>query len=251
MSELRIKSLYAKRSPSLEQEMNFFKEHLCYLCLQPCALSQGFCELCTQDFMCASQYSCCLQCGVLTPEGSERCGKCLSQPPAFDYSTHLYGYDPQTRFLLKRFKYYHKLNILDWLSPAMAQAILNHPLRASLTLPQYLVPVPLHSWRLIRRGFNQSTFIARHLSKTLNIPLLLGKVKRIRPTPQQAKLSMKERQYNMEQAFAIPASAPQLDHVAIVDDLMTTGATANALAKLLKQKCQTKIVEVWTLMRAM
>jgi ComF family protein len=132
----------------------------------------------------------------------------------------------------------------------MVEAIYNHPLRQEINLPEYLIPVPLYVLRLIQRGFNQSTCLGKQLSKTLDIPLLLGKIKKIRPTPQQAKLKMKDRHHNLAGAFSLNFPLPQSDHVAIVDDLMTTGATVNEIAKLLKQHCGTKIVEVWTLMRA-
>jgi ComF family protein len=131
-------------------------------------------------------------------------------------------------------------------------------MRHHLPLPQALIPVPLHRWRLLKRGFNQSTLIARQLSRAFHIPLYANLFTRNRSTTQQSKLAFQFRQKNIKGAFSIKAqttplffSENKIEHVAIVDDVMTTGATAQALAKLLKQECKVQHVEVWTLMRAL
>ena len=114
--------------------------------------------------------------------------------------------------------------------------------------PEYLIPVPLHRNRYRQRGFNQAIEIAQSLSRELAIPLNLNACVRLRDTPHQIDLSAKQRRKNMKHAFAARGLST-IRHVAIVDDVMTTGATASELAIALKNAGVDR-VDVWVCARA-
>ena len=110
-------------------------------------------------------------------------------------------------------------------------------------LPEAILPIPLHPKRLRQRGFNQSVELARPLAKQLGIPLLLTQVARQRHTDEQKKLAAAERQHNLEQAFRL--TRPLLyKHIAIFDDVVTTGATCAELEALLIDQGVEK-VQIW------
>lgn len=110
-------------------------------------------------------------------------------------------------------------------------------------LPEAILPVPLHPKRLRQRGFNQSVELVRPLAKQLQLPLLLRQVIRQRPTDEQKKLAAAERQHNLEQAFQLVQPLPY-KHIAIFDDVVTTGATCAELEALLSNHGVEKI-QIW------
>lgn len=121
-------------------------------------------------------------------------------------------------------------------------------------LPALLVPVPLHAARWRERGFNQAAAIARYAGHLLEIPVMRHGVVRVRDTPSQTTLDVNARRRNVHGAFALRAGSP-LDrllaagHVAIVDDVITTGSTMNELRRLLLA-AGVRRVEVWAVARA-
>jgi ComF family protein len=117
----------------------------------------------------------------------------------------------------------------------------------SKSLPEVLLPVPLHRKRLLDRGFNQAFEIARALSQLLDIPVDSHALSRIRDTDSQSGLSANQRQKNILKAFAYEASTPY-SHVAVVDDIITTGSTANEITKTL-HRTGVEQVEIWGLAR--
>ncbi len=116
------------------------------------------------------------------------------------------------------------------------------------TLPQILIPVPLHASRLRSRGFNQSLEIARAIHRALDLQLLPQAARRIRDTEDQIGKSAVERRRNVRGAFEITRSLDEL-HVALLDDAMTTGATLTELAKLCRAAGAAR-VEAWALAQA-
>ena len=110
-----------------------------------------------------------------------------------------------------------------------------------------LIPVPLHRSRQFMRVFNQSEVLARDLAKALRIPLSVRALRRVRRTPAQSGLSAQNRRRNLTGAFR--AGSMQAKHVALVDDVMTTGATAGECARVLK-RAGVELVSVWVAARA-
>ena len=119
--------------------------------------------------------------------------------------------------------------------------------------PELIIPVPLHIKKLRKRGFNQSILIAKWVSQAFNIPMDLKIIQRHQLTPAQVDLSRSERLKNLKNAFKFinknKFKLSNIRHVALIDDVMTTGATVNEISKILKQAGVEKI-EVWCLARA-
>jgi ComF family protein len=132
-------------------------------------------------------------------------------------------------FLIKALKFQGRLTVArllgDWLSEALADR--------SNPLPQAIIPVPLHAARMRERGFNQALEIARPIARRLGIPMLPNAVSRIRHTAPQMGLDARTRRSNIHGAFIV--SQPiQLQHVAILDDVVTTASTVAEIAKVLR-----------------
>jgi ComF family protein len=115
-------------------------------------------------------------------------------------------------------------------------------------MPDCLVPVPLHKARYRERGFNQSIEIARATGKALHIPIDVHCCIRHRDTPHQTQLTAKQRRTNMKNAFSVCKPIPA-QHIAIIDDVMTTGSTVHELAVVLKKSGVAR-VDVWVCARA-
>ena len=172
------------------------------------------------------------------------CGKCLKKQPAFDLVISPYLYLDPLRLAVSRFKFHSDLVQGRFLSQLLEQRLQKNPGHT----PDSLIPVPLHSSRLRQRGFNQSLEIANYLGKQLNIKVDRHSCQRTRQTKPQSELSEKLRSKNLRGAFEIKLKRTYR-HVAIVDDVMTSGATVNELAKALK-KAGVEKVDVWSVCRA-
>jgi ComF family protein len=165
------------------------------------------------------------------------------EPPPFDACQAAFHYKEPIRHLIQGIKYGRRHAVGRLLGQLVA-----HRLANLAPPPEVILPVPLHRGRYRERGFNQSVEIARHLSRVLHIPLDLHAVIRHRPTLPQVRLSMEERAKNVRGAFSLrrPITAR---HVAIFDDVVTTGATVAAIAELLRRQGMERI-EVWAVARA-
>ncbi len=155
-----------------------------------------------------------------------RCGACLSRAPAYDHVCAPFIYAFPVDALVQGLKYRGMLALAPVLGGAIAGSLDERP--------DVLVPMPLAGERLRERGFNQSLEIARHLARISGITLMPQACRRVRNTPPQAALPWKERAKNIRRAFVCDDDFAGR-HVAIVDDVMTTGATLNELARNLKQ----------------
>lgn len=168
----------------------------------------------------------CPICAQTTPDG-QVCGHCLAHPPHFDrtHARWVYGF-PVDR-LVQALKYGHQLAAARFLGGGLLTAAPAAPV-------DLLLPVPLSAGHLRTRGFNQAVEIARPLAKSLRIPLALDACVRSVETATQASLPWKERQKNIRGAFECRVDLTG-KHVAVIDDVMTTGATLNELARTLKK----------------
>nr|WP_058513979.1 ComF family protein [Legionella santicrucis] len=170
------------------------------------------------------------------------CGHCIKKPPSFDRAIINYTFEEPLRSLLHQFKYHDGLYLTSFLSHLIFKS-----LSSQADMPQCLLPVPMHPQRIKRRGFNQAAVLARSLAKKLQLPCDLFSCQKILNTQPQAGLDEKQRRKNLRSAF-ITQQLPY-QHVAIIDDLLTTGNTANELACTLK-KSGVKQVDVWCCARA-
>jgi len=171
------------------------------------------------------------------------CPACLRQPPPFDAALAPLIYAGPVRHLLTAFKFHGHLSH----GMPLAWHLLASVKGRGDTLPQALLPVPLHPRRLRERGYNQSLELARVLARALGLPLLTHALVRARLTPPQMTLPEAARATNVRGAFAVRGGVPE--HVALVDDVLTTGATAAELTRVLKRQGSAR-VEVWCACRS-
>ena len=188
----------------------------------------------------------CPSCSRALPVGHDTqfCGRCQRHPPSFEATTALFHYRPPIDYLVKRMKFAGELTLVPVLASLLAARLRTR----AAALPELLIPVPLHRTRLRERGFNQATELARRLGRELNIKTGLHCCQRHRNTQPQSLLSPTARRINLRNAFSLH-NTPPARHVAIVDDVMTTGHTSNELARVLKQS-GVEQVEVWVIARA-
>lgn len=213
----------------------------CLLCGDRPGAGGLLCQECLADL--PGLDGACPACGRPRP-GSTPCGPCLQRRPIHDRLIAAYRYQFPVDDLIRGFKYHGRLGICDALAPALARGIDD---RLGSHLPQVMLPVPLHRWRLYRRGFNQSLEIARRLNRSLGIPIDTRLLRRHRATREQARLGPAERRRNLRRAFVLNGECTY-DCVAIVDDVVTTGATVTELARLLRRH-GVKEIQVWALAR--
>ena len=194
----------------------------------------------------------CVRCGIPfefldeTEIQESICGGCMKYSPIYGMARSALVYDDASRDVVLGFKHGDQIHaapcFVPWLERAGADI---------LTQADFLVPIPLHRWRLLKRRFNQSAIIAQHLSKRTKIPFILNALERVRATPVQGYLQPKERKKNVKNAFAVPEDIiPKIrnNHIVLIDDVFTTGATVSECAKaLLKNGAGT--VDVLTLAR--
>ncbi len=159
------------------------------------------------------------------------CGACLKNPPIFDKARSALAYDDTSRNIILAFKHADQtqsvLSFLPWLKRA-GEGVLKDA--------DYLVPVPLHRWRILRRRFNQSALMAQYLSSETKIPSLLDCLLRVRATKTQGYLQADQRKKNVRNAFEMnPKRAQDIanKHIVLIDDVYTTGATVSECTKVL------------------
>ena len=159
------------------------------------------------------------------------CGSCLKNPPLYSRARSALVYDDFSRDIILGFKHGDQIQSAPTFVPWLEQAGCE-----ILQQADYLMPVPLHYRRLFRRRFNQSGVMAQHLSRKTKIPVLLEGLERVRSTPVQGHLRVKERQKNVKNAFRVPDKVlPTIRHknIVLIDDVFTTGATATECTKVL------------------
>jgi len=176
--------------------------------------------------------------------GDTICGECQNHPPAFDGAQAVFRYASPVDKLIQQLKYHGRLELSRVLGGYLAE----HLLTLDDLLPDVVIPVPLHVSRLRERGYNQSLEIARFIARRLHVPLDWESAKRVRPTAPQAELPRDQRRKNVRGAFTT-SDVFFGRRVAIVDDVMTSGHTVNALAESLRRS-GAHDVRVWVVARA-
>lgn len=173
----------------------------------------------------------CHRCGVpLKATDSETCGACLARPPRLDRIRAAVAYGEISRSIALRLKYGRKVGLARTMSRYM------RPLIGDMPPDAILVPVPLHRSRLWTRGFNQSAIVAKALSRRTGLPVAVDALRRVRRTPPLKGLSLRQRRRTVAGAFrADPRAQLRGRTIVLIDDVLTTGSTANACARALKR----------------
>lgn len=213
-------------------------------CLLCSARGHGRLSLCAA---CAAEMPrnevCCTRCALPLAAPAALCGHCQKHAPPWDAAWVPFRYEWPLAPLEARFKFGADLAAGRTLSALWADAL------PPTELPQAVVPVPLHHSRLRRRGYNQALELARPVAQYLGVPLRRDALRRVRATGAQTDLNAIQRRRNVRGAFAVSAADRLPAHVAVLDDVFTTGATLGECARVLKRAGVTR-VDVWALARA-
>lgn len=207
----------------------------CLTCDAPVGAPGQFCSACFRRTQFVTD-PCCAGCGL--PFGaagqggaSGHCAECRAEPPPWTTARAALLYDDQARRILLPFKHGDRVETARALAPHMARAG-----AALLREADWLVPVPLHRWRLLGRRYNQSALLAQALARLTGRPTVLDGLRRIRPTASLGTLSRRDRRAEVAGAFLVRETrrAQLADaRVLLIDDVLTTGATAGACARAL------------------
>lgn len=214
---------------------------ICILCHQFHRDNTAVCQFCIALLPHFTQSCTHCACPLFDPHYS-LCGRCIKKKPAIDKTLIQYHFEEPLRSLIHQFKYHQQIHLASFLADLIV-----HAWQKEKTRPQCLIPVPLHPQKTRQRGFNQSLLLTKHVAKKTQVPYDLTVCKKIKNTVAQASLNSQERTKNLKGAFQINANT--YEHVALIDDLLTTGSTANELATLLK-RAGVKTVELWCCARA-
>lgn len=218
----------------------------CLLCDEATDTALAICTNCEAELPWLGGH--CQVCALPLPSHGLVCGACLKKPPSFSKVEVPWRYAFPIDSLITRFKHQAKWPLGRLLGELLSHHLL-HALDEGLPKPDLLLPVPLADKRQRQRGFNQATLLSEWLSPLLQVPLQAHWLQRIIDTPAQQQLDAATRKRNLRKAFALaPGSAVSGLHVALVDDVLTTGATAESLARLLK-KAGARRVDVYCLAR--
>ena len=212
-----------------------FKQN-CLLCASPETNNHALCEACLNELP-YSPASSCPQCGLSS--NGLICGSCLNSTPDFDATHAVFIYTFPIDAMMQRYKYGNMLHLSKTFGQLLAQ-------KTNCDTVDLIIPMPMHPARLKERGFNQALEIAKILGKE---KLDYKSAIRQKLTPPQASLPFKERVKNIKGAFQVNNDLTG-KRIAIIDDVMTTGASLNELAKTLK-KAGASHVECWIVARTL
>jgi len=234
----------------IKQLLDLLYPRRCVLCQNLCTSKPpsetDLCPSCQKDLPLIGQA--CHQCGIPlhTTQKQLLCGQCLQHPPAYDHVISIYHYQNPLVWLIQQMKFKKKPGIANLLGHLMAA----HIKHRKPALPDAIIPVPLHFKRQLERHFNQSEEIAKVIAKNLNCYLDTQYLERHKQSLQQSGLDAAQRKRNVRGIFRITNKMKNnYHHVAIIDDVMSTGSTVNEIAKTLK-KSGIERTDVWVLARA-
>lgn len=225
-------------SPSLRRVIGALLPQDCLLCAAP-SRDSLLCPACA-DGLPLLETPRCPVCAAPSP-GGLTCGACLKAAPAFDATLAVWRYGFPIDRLVQSLKFEHRLALAGFFAEAMAAG--------PTPMADWLIPVPLSAGRLRERGFNQAIEIARPLAARFGLPLLVDGCRRSAETLPQTSLPWKERRRNVRNAFECRLDLTGKS-VAVVDDVMTTGATLDEFARTLKRHGASRVTN-WVVARAL
>jgi ComF family protein len=215
----------------------------CLLCHQPADRQQDLCGVCKNDLPILPQT--CPRCAKIFRQPgfpALACGGCLRKPPPFDAAFALFAYEKPVTKLIMELKFHERLLNARILGELMLEAIRTRWYH-NKPLPDVIIPMPLHVTRLRERGFNQALEITRPIARSLKIPVDITSCVRQKATAPQARLAAERRAQNLRNAFLVRGNFAGR-HIALLDDVTTTGHSINALASAFK-KAGAPRIDVW------
>lgn len=229
-----------------KQKVNSVKQGgLCVACLSPNAFN-GLCQPCRDDLPVNRWHCRCCALPLAYPSSELLCGDCLKHPPPFETSFVPWRYQYPLDGMIGRYKYNGQRKFGRPLMSDFAGLLEQALMDGSITRPSALVPAPMDARRRRRRGFNQAQDIAETIGGQLDICVATGLVERVRRVRAQRELNRQARLANLRGVFEVVSEVPE--RVAIVDDVVTTGATVRVLASVLRE-AGAREIQVWALAR--
>ncbi len=211
----------------------------CLLCGGHAVPGLDLCAGCLADL--PRNDRCCARCALPLPQPVALCGRCQQHPPPWQSAWVPFRYAWPLDHLQTRYKF--SANLAAGRTLAALWRVCPPPV-----LPQAIVPVPLHRARLRRRGYDQAHELARHIARRLRVPLCADCLRRQRATGAQTALDAVARRRNVHGAFVLREGAVLPAHVALLDDVLTTGATLGECARVLL-RAGVERVDAWALAR--
>jgi ComF family protein len=232
----------------LKSLVQWFSPYICCLCEHDTTNTQDLCSVCKAALPWIENR--CYRCGLTLKSGLDSicCQSCIDLPPKFDRLCAIFNYELPVTRLITRLKFSGQLAYGRILGELLVEAV-HSVWYTKKPLPQAVLPIPLHASRLRKRGFNQALELFWPLKKAGKIPVLLDACSRIRKTTSQAQLKKEHRKRNMRGVFRLDRQLP-FEHIAIMDDVVTTGSTVNALSEVLKRETDVAQIDVWCIARA-
>lgn len=219
----------------------------CVLCASLSRRAIDLCAGCENDLPWLTNV--CSQCALPIAKAEQNqamiCGRCLQQQPPFVTTEALFYYQPPIDQFIAQLKFQNQLLYARLLGELLAQRLQKKYCRQ--LLPDCIVPVPLHPVRLRERGFNQALELTRVVAKKLALPVEWRACRRSKFTAAQSGLPAEQRYQNIKNAFQITGNLTY-KHVAVIDDVVTTGHTVTEFSKTLK-KAGVERIDVWCVAR--
>lgn len=213
----------------------------CLFCCEPSGRGFALCGGCEQSLPFLPQV--CPRC-ALPPDDEENGCICIKKPPSYDAIQAVFDYAWPLNHIMTKWKYHGQFYFALMLAELMVKRLTpRYP-------PDCIMPVPLHPHRLRQRGFNQCIELAKHIAKSQNLPLDRRSCTRIINNPSQSQLSAIDREKNINISTFAVRSDFKAQHVLIIEDIVTTGATMNALSLSLKRQ-GVQTVEIWCCCRTL
>ena len=218
--------------------INWLFPHKCLICSEIIE-HPPYCEQCYSTL--PFYYFSCSQCGQPLFTNYDYCGRCIESPPWYDACFCPFEYQGTIKKRIQEFKYQEKpelaLNLANLLSIEIQAQNIN--------LPDLIIPVPTHTKGLQTRGYNQALLIAKKVAKNLGVPIAADFVIKHKNTEKQASQTLKKRQTNLRNSFKVEQYYAAKS-IAIIDDVITSGATVNEISKTLKKK-GVHYIQVWAI----
>jgi ComF family protein len=226
---------------------SFLRLNTCLICQIDRAIKYNLCEFCYSilPWINKNQYRC-IQCHKeLFLSNKSTCDNCMFSSNYFNKIFAVFYYQQPIKYLLLHLKFKQNLAYADSLGGILSESVLNNWYK-NQPLPQSLIPMPLHINRLRARGFNQSFELARGVSNKIKIDTNL--CVRTKNTKPQNNLLKNSRKINVQSAFII--NKMPYKHIAILDDILTTGNTIMSLCSAIKKVNPDIIIDIWCIARA-
>ncbi len=201
-------------------------------------ISEGICEACKKELVYVKE-SYCMCCGcLLLDEQAEYCPNCKKKPHVFDRARSLFLYQGPVKKSMYRLKYGNRREYAAVFAEELGRHLGDWVLQQRITA---IVPIPLHPSRRRSRGYNQAALLGRGLGKWLDLPVAENLLFRVQKTTPLKKLTGQQRREVLKKAFRVRADLPAGQRLLLIDDIYTTGSTADAAAAVLKEAGAEKV----------